>query len=105
MSSVGREVGAVGISILPAGNHSRFWSHCDSHSTQEGSHLLQPLLCDPEAWIRALAAWLGRWFQSKAPGSSFFLTKIPFVPTFSHAGNLALTQSSPSKNPWLILAV
>lgn len=95
----------VCISILPAGNESRFWSSCDSHRPGEGSHLLQPLLCNPEGWIRALAAWLGGWFQSKAPGSPFLLTKIPFVPTSSRAGNLALTPSRPSKNPWLILAI
>lgn len=80
-------------------------SACDSHRTEEGSHLLQPLLWNPEDWIRALAAWLGRWFQSKAPGSPFVLTKMPFIPAFSHAGNLALTQSNPSKNPWIILAI
>lgn len=90
------------ISIPTAGNYSRFWSYCEAYRTSEGSHLLQPPL---EDWIRALAARIGRWFQSKAPGIPFVLTKTPFVPTFSHTGNLALTQSSPSKNPWLILAV
>lgn len=74
--------GGVCVSILPAGNQSSFGSYCDSHRTREGSHLLQLLLCNPEDGIRALAR-LGRWFQSKAPGSPFVLTKIPFVPTFS----------------------
>lgn len=45
-----------------------------------------------EPWLLGLEGG----FQSKAPGSPFVLTKIPFIPTFSHAGNLALTQSSPS---------
>lgn len=92
------------IPTLSAGNHGSSWSHCHSHRPGAGSHLLQPLLCNPEGWIGALAACLGRWFQFKALEAHSFSPKYHLFP-FSHAGNLALTQSSPSKNPWLILAI